>query len=186
MDKKLQFLNNLLVKHGLKAARITLSKESKLADGVAIGTPADDFTVGAEVYIMDADGNPVPAPDGEHTLEDGTVIVVAGGLITEVKAKEEEMSSEVVETLNKLSERITALETERTAQAAELASVKAELESTKTRAITAEAKVTELSKQPAAKSVKEELSKEKEKPAKSLKEKSVKELMSEIREKQSN
>jgi BMFP domain-containing protein YqiC len=39
---------------------------------------------------MDADGNPVPAPDGEHTTAEGKMIVVSGGLITEIKEPMEE------------------------------------------------------------------------------------------------
>ena len=43
------------------------------------------------------DGNPVPAPDGEHTTAEGKIIVVAGGLITEIKEPmtEEEPKVEV-------------------------------------------------------------------------------------------
>lgn len=67
-----------------------LEKETKLADGTTLYTPADDFTVDAELFVVDAEGNQTPAPDGEHTLEDGTVLVVASGKITEVKPKTED------------------------------------------------------------------------------------------------
>jgi BMFP domain-containing protein YqiC len=61
-----------------------------LADGTEVYSPDAEFAVGSELFVMDADGNPVPAPDGEHTTAEGKVIVVSGGLITEIKEPMEE------------------------------------------------------------------------------------------------
>ena len=85
----------------LKAFGIQLSAEGEikkedqmamavLADGTEVYSPDAEFKVGSELFIMDGDGNPVPAPDGEHTTAEGKVIVVAGGLITEIKEPEDE------------------------------------------------------------------------------------------------
>ena len=92
----------------LKAFGIQLSAEGEitkeaqmamavLADGTEVFSPDAEFAVGSELFIKDMDGNPVPAPDGEHTTAEGKVIVVAGGLITEIKEPmtEEEPKVEV-------------------------------------------------------------------------------------------
>jgi BMFP domain-containing protein YqiC len=61
-----------------------------LADGTEVYSPDAEFAVGSELFVMDADGNPVPAPDGEHTTAEGKVIVVSGGVIAEIKEPMEE------------------------------------------------------------------------------------------------
>lgn len=83
--------------------------DATLEDGTMVQIePA--LEVGAAVIVIDAEGNPMAAPDGSHTLLDGTVIETAEGLITniveaeaeEVEAgdeeKEEEMSNDTTET----------------------------------------------------------------------------------------
>lgn len=47
----------------------------------------DDLFVGKKVYLTDAEGNRTndPAPDGEHKTKDGKTLVVASGVVTEVK-----------------------------------------------------------------------------------------------------
>ena len=50
----------------------------------------DDLQVGDEVFIEDAEGELTPAEDGEYTATDGTVIVVAGGVVTEIREVEVE------------------------------------------------------------------------------------------------
>jgi BMFP domain-containing protein YqiC len=61
-----------------------------LADGTEVYSPDAEFKVGSELFVMDAEGNPVPAPDGEHTTAEGKVIVVSGGVIAEIKEPEME------------------------------------------------------------------------------------------------
>jgi hypothetical protein len=61
-----------------------------LADGTEVYSPDAEFAVGSELFVMDADGNPIPAPDGEHTTAEGKVIVVSGGVIAEIKEPMEE------------------------------------------------------------------------------------------------
>lgn len=68
-----------------------------LADGTEVYSPDAEFGVGSEIFVMDAEGNPTPAPDGEHETAEGKLLVVVEGKITEVKDKpmEEEPSVEV-------------------------------------------------------------------------------------------
>lgn len=79
-----------------------------LESGQEIQTEAESFAVGASVFVVNDEGEQIPLPDGEYTLADGAVLVVAEGAITEVKEaaepaveaeeeKEEEMSAETEE-----------------------------------------------------------------------------------------
>lgn len=60
--------------------------EAVLKNGVKVMTPGE-FEVGVELFVVGEEEN-VPAPDGEHELENGTIIISEGGLIKEVKAAE--------------------------------------------------------------------------------------------------
>jgi len=113
---------------GSEESKETFS-EAVLKNGVKIMTPGDEFEVGAEVLVV-GDGENTPAPDGEHELEDGTVVITEDGKITEIKIaedvepeveveieteeKEDEMEEEVVEEVEEveedLKEKIKALE----------------------------------------------------------------------------
>ncbi len=80
-----------------------------LDSGQEIQTEADSFAVGASVFVVNDEGEQIPLPDGEYTLQDGSMLVVAEGAVTEVKEaaeepaveaeeeKEEEMTAEVKE-----------------------------------------------------------------------------------------
>ena len=52
-----------------------------------------DLRAGDEVYITDEDGNRNPAPDGEYTTEDGKVIVVVDGKVSEIKDPDAEVAA---------------------------------------------------------------------------------------------
>jgi hypothetical protein len=68
----------------------TLAAESKLMDGTRIFTEADAFIVGSAVQIETEEGM-IPAPAGEHQMEDGNIIVVdEAGVIVEIKVPETE------------------------------------------------------------------------------------------------
>lgn len=162
--KVIEQLSALLKKHNIKGVQLSevvelqMSKEGKLADGTMVATPSDDFVVGAELYVIDADGNPQPAPDGEHTLEDGAVVTTVGGVITEIAVAEveEEMSADIAAVIAAMDEQLTSIKNQLAEQSTELASVKAELSAAKNDLIKSQAKVAELSKKPAAVSVKDE------------------------------
>jgi hypothetical protein len=59
--------------------------EAKLADGITIVSWDGELVQGNVLYVIGEEGR-VPAPIGEHTFEDGTVVVVgnAEGMIQEV------------------------------------------------------------------------------------------------------
>jgi len=151
----------------LKAFGIQLSAEGEitkeaqmamavLADGTEVYSPDAEFKVGSELFIMDGDGNPVPAPDGEHTTAEGKVIVVAGGVITEIKEPQEEepkVEIEIEEEKQAAFEGVSKEEFESTINSlveafeAKIAALNAEKE-------TLSSTIEKMSKQPAVDSVK--------------------------------
>jgi hypothetical protein len=58
-----------------------------LADGTEVYSPDAEFGIGSELFVMDAEGNPMPAPEGEHETAEGKILVVTEGKISEVKDK---------------------------------------------------------------------------------------------------
>ena len=97
---------------------INMSKETKagvisalanfLGLKVAVEEPAAQALVlmtadGSELTVERNDGEDIEvgdaaSPDGEHTLEDGTVVVVSGGVITEIREADEPDGEETEET----------------------------------------------------------------------------------------
>jgi len=61
--------------------------DATLADGTKITNKSDErFAPGQNLYVVDAEGNEVNAPEGEHTTDSGIVLTVdANGVITGVK-----------------------------------------------------------------------------------------------------
>lgn len=71
--------------------------EYVLASGVKV--MVDKLEVGGKVTLLDENGNEAPAPAGEHTLADGSVIVLdETGTILEIKTPEVEVEVEAPET----------------------------------------------------------------------------------------
>ncbi|MCD8497093.1 MAG: hypothetical protein LRZ85_02810 [Alphaproteobacteria bacterium] len=62
--------------------------ETKLQDGTVV------HIKGEEVFVVDAEGVETPAPDGEHTLEDGTVVKTMAGKVVHDDAAHEEHHEE--------------------------------------------------------------------------------------------
>jgi len=58
-----------------------------LADGTEVYSPDAEFGIGSELFVMDAEGNPIPAPEGEHETAEGKILVVTEGKISEIKDK---------------------------------------------------------------------------------------------------
>lgn len=163
--KVIETLSAILKKHNIKGVQLSevievkMAMEGVLADGTVVATPNESFEVGAELYVIDAEGNPQPAPDGEHTLDNGMVLVSVGGFITEVtevEPSEEEMSADIAATIAAMDEQLTSIKNQLAEKETELASVRAELSEVKNNLNVSQAKATELSKQAAAVSVKEE------------------------------
>ena len=62
--------------------------EAVLENGTVIYTDADDFNEGAEAYIINDEGERIPLPQGDYTLNDGSVLVIAdGGKVASRQAK---------------------------------------------------------------------------------------------------
>ena len=80
-----------LAKMLLKLAEVKTDKETLVIEGeIEVGKPA----------FVEAEEGPVPAADGEYVTEDGTVLVIAEGVIAEIKpveAPEEEKPIEEME-----------------------------------------------------------------------------------------
>jgi regulator of replication initiation timing len=144
---------------------IKLEASIKKADGTEVYTDADEFAVGVAVYVMDESGAPVPAPDGEHELEDGSIAIVEEGMLKEMVKKEEEEMSEAdkpvtrsefaefmngfIDTLKGTQTQLSAIEQKMNDENAENVKLSEQIESLQTKLSEAEQK---LAKTPAARS----------------------------------
>lgn len=63
----------------------TTFKEVKTKDGKILSIEGE-MKAGVKANMVDAGGTAAPAPDGSYELEDGSVLTVTGGLVTDVKA----------------------------------------------------------------------------------------------------
>ena len=68
---------------------VKMGGETKLVDGTVVKYDTPTLAVGSVVTIVTPDGE-LPAPDGSHNLEDGTMIEVAGGKVTGIELPEVE------------------------------------------------------------------------------------------------
>lgn len=71
--------------------------EAKLVDGTIVKYDTPELVIGSMITVVTPDGE-FPAPAGEHTLENGTVVTVdETGKVIEIATKEEETPEVVVE-----------------------------------------------------------------------------------------
>ena len=81
-------------------AKTNLYAEDQLQDGTKVVTEAEAFEPGVIVNVLDEEGNPSPAPAGEHTLMNGTIIVVGeGGRLESIGQNTEEEPAPAAEEL---------------------------------------------------------------------------------------
>lgn len=89
--------NNMNVKNQIKAklaamlgkfGNVTTDKATLSWDGDG------ELEAGMEVYILDEDGNRQKPEDGDYTTEDGKVIVVVDGVVSEIKDDEAEVADQ--------------------------------------------------------------------------------------------
>jgi len=59
--------------------------DAKLQDGTIVSYDGEVPMAGVSIFVIDTAGQRLPAPDGEHVFEDGTIVQVVGGVIKEVK-----------------------------------------------------------------------------------------------------
>jgi hypothetical protein len=153
-------VNALFAKHNvsLSAEEVVEVKqmvEAILEDGTSIYSDSDAWAVGVRVFTKDVDGNEVVVMDGEYKTAEGITVVVADGLVAELKPMEEE-APEVEVTVEETEQ---AKEETFNAEVEGLLSLVAKLESELADAKKANAnlssEVTKLSAQPAATSIKE-------------------------------
>lgn len=79
---KLAEIKKILFSEEQKAVKLS---EATLVDGTIVSVEPD-IEVGAVVQVIGEGGEMLPAPDGSHELQDGTLITTEGGLIVEVVA----------------------------------------------------------------------------------------------------
>ena len=152
-------VNALFAKHNvsLSAEEVVEVKqmvEAILEDGTSIYSDSDTWAPGVRVLSKDADGNEVVVADGEYTTAEGVIVVVADGLLVELKPMVEEPEVEVEveeteqakeETFNKEVEGLLSLVAKLESELADIKKANTELS----------ANVEKLSAQPAATSIKE-------------------------------
>lgn len=100
---KLELIKTKLAKLLLQFATIKTDKAVLEYDG-------EELTVGTEVFITDENGERKPAEDGEYITEDEKTIVVAGGKVTEILEKENEVEPEEEAPADETNEEVTAEE----------------------------------------------------------------------------
>ena len=88
LNEAIEKLSGLVSKFNAEPTTEQTFIDAKLVDGTIVRY--ESLEVGLPLMVIDEAGNELPAPDGEHELEDGTMLTVEGGIITEVATKEEE------------------------------------------------------------------------------------------------
>lgn len=125
--------------HDIPAEVVTKEVKEKfetvlLADGVTEITIEPAIEVGAAAAVTAEDGTVVPAPVGEHELQDGRVIVIAEeGIVSEVKeavAEEEPMATDTPSNAESVKRVVESIITEKQ-YAKQIEDLKAENESLK-------------------------------------------------------
>ena len=89
--------NNMNVKNQIKAKLAAMLGKfgNVVTDKATLSWDGDgELEAGMEVYILDEDGNRNKPEDGDYTTEDGKVIAVADGIVTEIRDAEAEVAPE--------------------------------------------------------------------------------------------
>ena len=152
-------VNALFAKHNvsLSAEEVVDVKqmvEAILEDGTSIYSDSDTWAAGVRVFAKDAEGNEVVVADGEYTTAEGVIVVVADGLLVELKpmVEEPEVEVEVEETEQAKEETFNAEVEGLLSLVAKLESELADIKKANTEL---SANVEKLSAQPAVQSIKE-------------------------------
>ena len=151
-------VNALFAKHNvsLSAEEVVEVKqmvEAILEDGTSIYTDSDTWATGVRVFTKDADGNEVAVMDGEYKTAEGVIVVVADGLLVELKPMEEEAPEVEVEEAEQAKDESLSKEVEGLLSL--VAKLESELSEMKKANENLSSEVTKLSAQPAATSIKE-------------------------------
>jgi hypothetical protein len=92
--KATEMLNQVKNLLGVELSEEVKLEQMKLENGTVL--EAEAFEKDNEVFIVTEDEK-VPVPSGEYSLEDGKILVVEEGIISDIKEMEEEVEEEVVE-----------------------------------------------------------------------------------------
>jgi hypothetical protein len=92
LNEAIEKLSGLVSKFNAEPTTEQTFIDAKLVDGTIVRY--EKLEVGQTLFVIDEAGNELPAPDGDHELEDGTKVTVESGIITEVASKDEEMPEE--------------------------------------------------------------------------------------------
>jgi len=152
-------VNALFAKHNvsLSAEEVVEVKqmvEAILEDGTSIYSDSDVWAAGVRVFGKDADGNEVALMDGEYKTAESIIVVVADGVVTELKPMEEE-SPEVEVVIEEEQSSTESLSAEVEGLLSLVAKLESELADAKKANAELSSEVTKLSAQPAASSIKE-------------------------------
>jgi hypothetical protein len=167
-------VNALFAKHNvsLSAEEVVEVKqmvEAILEDGTSIYSDSDAWAVGVRVFTKDAEGNEVVVADGEYKTAEMVTVVVADGVVAELRPMEEEETPEV-EVIIEEEQATEVVKDSFNAEVEGLLSLVAKLESELSEMKKANAElssnVEKLSAQPAVQSIKE-VKQAKQAPAKS-------------------
>ena len=87
-------------KEKINAIKIALGLEVKMAESIledgVTRVEAESFEAGSKLFVVSESGEKAPAPEGIHTLEDGTKVTVdAEGTISEVIEAEPKVEVEI-------------------------------------------------------------------------------------------
>lgn len=88
-----------------------------------------ELAVDKEVFVLDAEGNVVPAEDGDYTLENGNVVKVAEGKVAEIAETAD--SADIEEETPAEDEALVALKAENESLKAEIEELKKQMETLK-------------------------------------------------------
>lgn len=104
---------------------ITATNEAGESVNLVIESDTEDLT-GKPAFVVDKDGNKIPAPDGDYVDDKGRTIGVIGGKVGEVATKEEEATE-----LEKLKAQLKSEQEKNALLEANVQSAKAETETIK-------------------------------------------------------
>lgn len=149
LKKVKQILRNLLVEMG----------EVSTDKGILTWSGDEDIKVGDAVKGIDEEGNDIEVADGEYTTEEGKVIVVAEGKVTEIKEPEEMPAEEPTEEEKPIEAEDEPTEPVEDEKDAKIKALEEEIASKDKEIEELKAKIAELENEPAAKPAEEEFAK---------------------------
>jgi len=123
--KATEMLNQVKNLLGVELSEEVKLEQMKLDNGTVL--EAEAFEKDNEVFIVTEDEK-VPVPSGEYSLEDGKILVVEEGIISDIKEMEEEVEEEEATSEEELKEEVYASKDEVSELKAIIEDLKAKLE----------------------------------------------------------